>query len=81
MKKIFLLFGLILTVIVSSTNFTMAQHRKMSSQAKGALIGGAIGAGGGYVIGNEHRRNKAKRNAYYRSSHRSSRYYSRRRYN
>jgi uncharacterized protein YcfJ len=102
MKKIFLLFGLILTVIVSSANFTMAQHRKMSSQAKGALIGGAggaiagglighgvkgaliggaIGAGGGYVIGNEHRRNKAKRNAYYRSSHRSSRYYSRRRYN
>ncbi|MES2278976.1 MAG: YMGG-like glycine zipper-containing protein [Bacteroidota bacterium] len=40
----------------------------------GALIGGAIGAGGGYIIGNEHRRHVAKKNraaqrAYYRRHH------------
>lgn len=51
MKKTFLLFGLILAVIVSSTDFTMAQRRKMSSQAKGALIGGAGGAIAGGLIG------------------------------
>jgi len=40
----------------------------------GALIGGAIGAGGGYIIGNEHRRHvakvkRARQRAYYNEHH------------
>jgi uncharacterized protein YcfJ len=40
----------------------------------GALIGGAVGAGGGYIIGNEHRRSMAKKKrarqrAYYNAHH------------
>lgn len=36
----------------------------------GALIGGAIGAGGGYVIGNEHRKSvEKKRRAAYRAAY------------
>jgi uncharacterized protein YcfJ len=50
MKKTILLFSLILSVIVSTTSNSNAQ-RKMSSQAKGALIGGAGGAVAGGLIG------------------------------
>src|ERR1700712_3161746 len=36
----------------------------------GALIGGAVGAGGGYIIGNESRKNKEKkRRAAYREAY------------
>jgi uncharacterized protein YcfJ len=96
MKKLFLSLSLLLTVVVASSSNTFAQEkRKMSGQAKGAiiggaggavvgglighnvggaLIGGAVGAGGGYIIGNEHRRHEAKKRrvaqrAYYRSHH------------
>lgn len=52
MKKITLLFGLILTFIISSTDATFAQQKKgISSQAKGAIIGGGAGAVAGTIIG------------------------------
>lgn len=36
----------------------------------GALIGGAIGAGGGYIVGNEHRKSvEKKRRAAYRAEY------------
>ena len=47
----------------------------VSHSVGGAVIGGAIGAGGGYIIGNEHRRHAEKerriayREAYYRKHH------------
>ncbi|QJD95559.1 hypothetical protein HH214_06565 [Mucilaginibacter robiniae] len=51
MKKIILLITLISSVILASSNYTLAQHRRMSGQAKGALIGGAGGAIAGGLIG------------------------------
>ncbi|MVN93066.1 YMGG-like glycine zipper-containing protein [Mucilaginibacter aquatilis] len=53
MKKTLFLFSLILTIIISATNSSFAQKRKkgMSSQAKGAIIGGAGGAVAGGLIG------------------------------
>ncbi|WP_345952607.1 glycine zipper domain-containing protein [Mucilaginibacter sp. PAMB04168] len=52
MKKTILLFGLIFTFIISAANVSFAQQKKgMSSQAKGALIGGAGGAVAGTLIG------------------------------
>jgi uncharacterized protein YcfJ len=96
MKKLIVYSGLLLALIASTANFAQAQHKKISSQGQGAiiggaggalvgglvshsvggaLIGGAIGAGGGYVIGNEHRRHAEKeralayRRAYYHKHH------------
>jgi len=50
MKKLIFCFSLIFSVLLSTT-FVQAQHRKMSSQAKGALIGGVGGAVAGGLIG------------------------------
>ncbi|MDT3405244.1 YMGG-like glycine zipper-containing protein [Mucilaginibacter terrae] len=54
MKKHIFLFSLIIALIISFTNASFAQTRKkkgMSSQAKGAIIGGAGGAVAGGLIG------------------------------
>ncbi|HEY9534938.1 MAG TPA: YMGG-like glycine zipper-containing protein [Mucilaginibacter sp.] len=93
MKKLMIYTGIITTFLITSVNFAQAQskpHKPISSQGKGAiiggaggavvggiighnvggaLIGGAIGAGGGYIIGNEHRKavEKKKRAAYRRA--------------
>jgi hypothetical protein len=96
MKKLIIYAGVIVAFIVSTGNFAQAQHKKISSQGQGAIIGGAggavvgglvshsvggaviggaIGAGGGYIIGNEHRRHAEKerriayRQAYYHRHH------------
>lgn len=107
MKKLIFVFTIIIGALLSNAN-VQAQSRPMSSQAKGAIIGGAggallgglivhnfkgaligaaIGAGGGYIVGNEHRRNIERRNAAYqrgydigyytssRNAYRSSRAY------
>lgn len=52
MKKILLMFSAFL-IMLTSVNDLKAQHRhrKMSSQAKGALIGGGAGAIAGGLIG------------------------------
>ncbi len=51
MKKILFAFSMIFAVVISS-NQSMAQRRKgMSSQAKGALIGGGAGVAAGALIG------------------------------
>lgn len=50
MKKILFCLSLSLAVLLSTVN-VQAQHRKMSGQAKGALIGGAGGALAGGLIG------------------------------
>lgn len=85
MKKLIFAIGLIICVLAMNIN-VQAQNIRMSSRAKGALIGGAggallggllghnvkgallgaaIGAGGGYVIANEHERNVQRREAAY----------------
>src|SRR6195952_3186009 len=91
MKKLILSFSMLIAVLAISTQNSQAQHKKMSGQAKGAiiggaggavvgglighnvggaLIGGAVGAGGGYIIGNESRKNKEKkRRAAYREAY------------
>jgi outer membrane lipoprotein SlyB len=52
MKKTSLLLGLIFAFIISASNTTFAQQKKgMSSQAKGAIIGGSAGAIAGTAIG------------------------------
>lgn len=53
MKKTILLLGLMFTFIIGLTDNSYAQRRKkgMSSQAKGAIIGGAGGAVAGGLIG------------------------------
>lgn len=52
MKKLFFCFTIISTIMfTAASNKSMAQHRKMSSQAKGAIIGGAGGAVAGGLIG------------------------------
>jgi len=55
MKKTILLFGLIFTFVIGAANTSMAQEKKkgMSSQAKGALIGGGAGAVAGTLIGKD----------------------------
>jgi uncharacterized protein YcfJ len=50
MKKMLFLFSVLVALLFTTTN-TMAQHRRMSSRAKGALIGGAAGAVAGGLIG------------------------------
>lgn len=50
MKKLLFCFSLILTILLCNYS-SQAQHRKMSGQAKGALIGGAGGAVAGGLIG------------------------------
>lgn len=47
MKKLVVYTGILVALLSTSINTTQAQHKKMSSQAKGAIIGGA----GGAVIG------------------------------
>lgn len=92
MKKLFLYTGIMTAVLLSTGNFAHAQeHKGISDQGKGAiiggaggavvgglighnvggaLIGGAVGAGGGYVIGNEHRKHvEKKRRAAYRAAY------------
>lgn len=52
MKKIFLGCGMLLAVLTADTSHTFAQEKKkMSSQAKGAIIGGAGGAVVGGIVG------------------------------
>jgi uncharacterized protein YcfJ len=52
MKKSILLFGLIVAFMISFTDTSFAQRRRgMSSQAKGALIGGGAGAIVGTLAG------------------------------
>ncbi|WP_214069937.1 hypothetical protein [Mucilaginibacter sp. dw_454] len=50
MKKLILYTGIIASFILTSANFAQAQH-KISSQGKGAIIGGAGGAVVGGIIG------------------------------
>jgi len=90
MKKLIAYIG-ILTMFLLTSSLAHAQHKKISDQGKGAiiggaggavvggivghnvggaLIGGAIGAGGGYIIGNEHRKSvEKKRRAAYRAAY------------
>ncbi|WDF54502.1 YMGG-like glycine zipper-containing protein [Mucilaginibacter sp. KACC 22063] len=51
MKKLFFCFSLILSIVSFSLNTHAQEHRKMSGQAKGAIIGGAGGALAGGLIG------------------------------
>lgn len=53
MKKTILLFGLIFTFVIGAANTSTAQEKKkgISSQAKGAIIGGGAGAVAGTIIG------------------------------
>jgi uncharacterized protein YcfJ len=96
MKKLIVYSGLLFATMLTTASFAQEQHKKISSQGQGAiiggaggavvgglvshsvggaLIGGAIGAGGGYIIGNEHRKHAEKqraiayRQAYYRKHH------------
>jgi outer membrane lipoprotein SlyB len=92
MKKLAVYTSILAAVFLTSVSATQAQqHKPLSPQAKGAiiggaggavvggiaghgvggaLIGGAIGAGGGYIIGNEHRRSvEKKRRAAYRAAY------------
>jgi uncharacterized protein YcfJ len=52
MKKLIFYFSIILTVLIAnSTNGIAQEKKKMSGQAKGAIIGGAGGAIAGGLIG------------------------------
>lgn len=52
MKKLILCFSIVLTVMLADTKNSQAQeHKKMSGQARGAIIGGAGGAVAGGLIG------------------------------
>jgi len=52
MKKLIFSFSIILSVLIAGATNSYAQtHRKMSGQAKGAIIGGAGGAVAGGIIG------------------------------
>ncbi|MDF2432708.1 MAG: hypothetical protein JWP44_2339 [Mucilaginibacter sp.] len=52
MKKLIISAGTMIAILVSTANFANAQtHKKMSDQAKGAIIGGAGGAVAGGIIG------------------------------
>jgi len=52
MKKMIIYAGLMVTFVLSAGNFAHAQeHKKISSQGKGAIIGGATGAVVGGLIG------------------------------
>jgi uncharacterized protein YcfJ len=54
MKKLIIGIGMMIGLLVTTFNFADAQdhpHKKMSSQAKGAIIGGAGGAVAGGIIG------------------------------
>lgn len=52
MKKIFFCLSIIFAILIAGSNNSYAQHKKkMSSQAKGAIIGGAGGAVAGGIIG------------------------------
>jgi uncharacterized protein YcfJ len=52
MKKLILYTGVLMTFMLSAGNFAQAQeHKKISDQGKGAIIGGAGGAVVGGLIG------------------------------
>ncbi len=51
MKKMLFTFCSILSIMLLLSTSSMAQHRRMSSRAKGALIGGGAGAVAGGLIG------------------------------
>src|ERR1700753_1678406 len=52
MKKLIVYSGLMVALVLSTINFAQAQeHHKISSQGKGAIIGGASGAVVGGIIG------------------------------
>jgi uncharacterized membrane protein len=92
MKKLITYTGILTALLLSTGNFAIAQqHKGISEQGRGAiiggaggavvgglighnvggaLIGGAVGAGGGYIIGNESRKHKEKkRRAAYRAAY------------
>ncbi len=51
MKKLILCFSVVLSILIANTSNTQAQQKKMSGQARGAIIGGAGGAVAGGLIG------------------------------
>ncbi len=52
MKKLIVYTGMIAAFLVATGNFAQAQeHKKISSQGKGAIIGGVGGAIAGGIIG------------------------------
>jgi uncharacterized protein YcfJ len=54
MKKSISTIGIVIAFLITTVNFANAQdhpHKKMSPQAKGAIIGGAGGAVAGGLIG------------------------------
>ncbi|GAA4089013.1 YMGG-like glycine zipper-containing protein [Mucilaginibacter panaciglaebae] len=54
MKKLIIYTGIVTSFLLASANFTQAQtkeHKPISSQGKGAIIGGAGGAVVGGIIG------------------------------
>lgn len=51
MKKLILYTGIIIAFLLTTGNFAQAQHKGISSQGKGAIIGGAGGAVVGGIIG------------------------------
>jgi hypothetical protein len=52
MKKLIVYTGIVTALILSAGNFAQAQeHHKISSQGKGAIIGGAGGAVVGGIVG------------------------------
>src|SRR5476649_206289 len=51
MKKLILYTGILTALLLSTGNFAQAQHKKISSQGQGAIIGGAGGAIVGGIVG------------------------------
>src|ERR1700743_885185 len=51
MKKLILYTGVLMALLLSTGNFAQAQHKKISSQGQGAIIGGAGGAVVGGIVG------------------------------
>lgn len=51
MKKLFFCCSIILSLTIADNSFAQQPKRKMSGQAKGAIIGGAGGAVAGGIIG------------------------------
>lgn len=51
MKKLILYAGILTAFMLSTGNFADAQHKKISSQGQGAIIGGAGGAVVGGIVG------------------------------
>ncbi|MDB5112648.1 MAG: hypothetical protein JWR67_3762 [Mucilaginibacter sp.] len=51
MKKLIAYTGIIIALLLFTGNFAQAQHKKISSQGQGAIIGGAGGAVVGGLVG------------------------------